>query len=143
MARYNWQKPKKSDYVKFRKASPNLVQIKEHLIKMYGGTNVGIYNRRPVRGGDSPSSHSFGAALDWRYTNRKVAVSAIDFLVKNHEKLGVQMVADYVGLRIWTVDGGWKKQKPNAHGMGQAWAKWIHVETTKESWKVNTPVDAR
>lgn len=143
MTRYNWQKPKKTDYVKFRSASPNLLQLKEHLIKMYGGTNVGIYNRRPVRGGDAPSSHSFGAALDWRYTNRKDAVSAINFIVKNHKKLGVQMVVDYVGLRTWTVDGGWKTQKPNAHGMGQAWAKWIHVETTKESWRLNTPVDAR
>lgn len=143
MSYYNWQKPRKTDYIKFRSSSPNLLQLKEHLIKMYGGTNVGIYNRRPVRGGTVPSSHSFGAALDWRYTSRKEAVSAMNFIVKNHEKLGVQMIVDYVGLRVWTLAHGWKAQKPNKHGMGATWAKWIHVETTKKSWRVKTPVDAR
>jgi hypothetical protein len=140
---YNWQKPSKADYIKFRKASPNLVELKDVLIKVYGGTSVGIYNRRPVRGGTSPSSHSFGAALDWRYTNRKHAVQAMDWMVKEHAKLGVQMIVDYVGLRIWTLAHGWKKQKPNSHGMGQEWAKWLHIETTKDSWGTKTPIDNR
>lgn len=143
MTNYNWQKPLKTDYVKYRKASPNLVNIKEYLVKHYGGSSVGIYNRRPIRGGTVPSSHTFGAALDWRYGNRREALKAMEFIIANHEKLGVQMIVDYVGLRVWKAGRGWKKQKPNSHGMGQAWAKWIHIETTKKAWAVKTPVEVR
>lgn len=143
MSYYNWQKATKLDGLKFRSASPNLVEICDWLVKRWGGSKVGIFNRRPVRGGTEPSTHSYGAALDWRYARRDWAETAMEFIVKNHKKLGVQMVVDYVGLRIWTEKHGWKKQKPNPHGMGQAWAKWIHVETTKDAWGWKTPIEKR
>lgn len=144
MSYYNWQKPKKTDYAKFRKASPNLVEICDWLIKRWGGTKVGIYNKRPVRGGDVPSSHTFGAALDWRYRLRKDAEEVMKVLVRHHEKLGVQVIIDYVGCRQWIVGSGWKPLKPNAvKGFGEAWAKWLHVETTKEAWRNNTPIENR
>lgn len=140
---YNWQSPKKIDYVKFRKESPNMVELKDVLIKTYGGTSVGILNRRPVRGGTAPSTHTFGAALDWRYTNRSFADIAMKWIVKNHDALGVQMIVDYVGGRIWTLAHGWKKQKPNEHGMCQPWAKWLHIESTRDDWGNNTPIEKR
>lgn len=144
MTYYNWQKPSKADYVKFRKESPNLVQLCEHLIKLYGGSKIGIYNRRPVRGGDAPSSHSFGAALDWRYTRRDLAASAIKDLVKNHEKYGVQVIVDYIGCRQWIAGSGWRDMTPSkATGVGQAWAKWLHVETTKSDWGNKKDVSSR
>ena len=138
---YNWQKPTAKDKVAFRKASPNLVQIKDYLIKRWSGSNVGIFNRREIRGGGSPSSHSFGAALDWRYGTRARALAACKFLVANSEELGVQMVIDYVGASIWTPSAGWKKMTPNPKtGVGASWAMWLHVETTRTDWKNNKPV---
>ena len=134
MKYYNWQKPSKLDYVKFRVASPNLEALKRHLTKRWGGTNLGIFVKRPIRGGTVPSTHSFGAALDWRYDTREEGKEAIDWIVLNHEALGVQMIGDYIGSCIWTVGNGWKKQEPNKHGMGQGWAKWLHIETSRESW---------
>lgn len=144
MTYYNWQEATKADGLRFRKASPNLLALKEALVKRWGGSNIGIYNRRPVRGGTAPSSHSYGAALDWRYENRRNAVIAMNWMVKNHRKLGVQNIVDYVGCTQWIVGVGWRQMKPNAQtGVGQSWAKWLHVETTKEEWGNSTPVANR
>lgn len=141
---YNWQKPKKSDYVKFRKASPNLVELCDWLIKRWGGTKIGLFQKRPVRGGDVPSSHTFGAALDWRYRLRKDAEEVMKTLVRHNAKLGIQVIIDYVGCRQWIVGVGWKPLKPNSvKGFGEPWAKWLHIETTKESWSLNTPIENR
>lgn len=141
--RYNWQAAGIKDAVRFRKPSPNLVAAKDWLIKRFGGTSVGIYNNREVRGGGAPSSHKFGAALDWRYTDRRRAMEAMKMLVAHSEEFGVQMIVDYVGSTIWTPTKGWKKHEPNKHGMGQAWAKWLHVETTKTKWADGSRWDGR
>lgn len=144
MSYYNWQNPTAADKVKFRKESPNLVQLCEHLIKVYGGSKIGIFNKRSVRGGDDPSSHSFGAALDWRYNDRRRALTAIKDLTTNHVKYGVQVVIDYVGCRQWIVGSGWKPLTPSkTKGFGEAWAKWLHVETTREAWGDSQDISAR
>jgi hypothetical protein len=144
MAYYNWQKPKKADYVKFRKASPNLVGLCDWLIKRWGGTKVGLYQRRPVRGGEVPSSHTFGAAVDWRYRLRKDAEEVMKVLVRHHDKLGVQVIIDYVGCRQWIVGSGWKPLKPSkVKGFGESWAKWLHIETTRKAWNNKTPIENR
>lgn len=143
---YNWQKPKKTDYVKFRSASPNLVALKDYLIKRWGGTNVGILSKRPIHGGSAPSTHTFGAALDWRYGSMDRVVmerEVFPFLIENSLELGVQMIADYLKCRIWTPSKGWHKVPPNRYGMGAAWGTWLHIETNKTQWKNNTPVSNR
>jgi len=149
---YNWQKASAADYVKFRKASPNLVALKDYLCKRWGGSNVGILNKRPIRGGSSPSSHTFGAALDWRYgdtvgNRHKVETEVLPWLVEHSEELGIQAIHDYYGARIWRSvrDGGrrgWKAQPVKAD-MGASWAKWLHIETTKRGWKDGSRVDGR
>lgn len=146
---YSWQKAGAADKLRFRKASPNLLALKDYLLKRWGGKDIGIYGERPIRGGEVPSSHSFGAAMDWRYDNRKEGQAAIRFLIKNSKELGVQAIHDYYGGTIWRSHrdapdkGGWKPQPPDDHGMGQAWAKWLHIETTKSAWGNSTPVDKR
>ena len=149
---YNWQKANATDYVKFRKASPNLVALKDYLCKRWGGASVGILNKRPIRGGTSPSSHTFGAALDWRYGDtvghrHKVEVEVLPWLVEHSEELGIQAIHDYYGARIWRSvrEGGkrgWKAQPVKAD-MGASWAKWLHIETTKRGWKDGSRVDGR
>ncbi len=138
---YNWQKATKLDKVRFGgKASPNILAIKDHLIKRYGGSNVGIVAKREVRGGGSLSTHYFGAALDWRYGTRASAMLAIKDMIAHSKEWGIQMIVDYVAGTVWTPAKGWRKQEPNKHGMGQAWAKWLHIETTKTEWGVKTPL---
>lgn len=138
---YNWQATTKLDKVRFGgKSSPNVESFKDHLLKRFGGTSVGILNRREVRGGGALSTHYFGAALDWRYPTRSAGVRAMKELVNNSAEYGVQMIVDYVGGTIWTAKRGWHKAQPNPHGMGQAWAAWIHVETTKTMWGNKKPL---
>jgi len=140
---YDWQTPRKSDYVKFRKASPNLVELAEWLVKRFNGANIGIFQKRPIRGGDAPSTHSFGAALDWRYPSRAVAKVAIRFLVAFSEELGIQAIHDYVGATIWRAGRGWKSQEPDDHGMGKPWATWLHIEVTPSQWGDARPVHVK
>jgi hypothetical protein len=147
---YNWQKATKLDAVRFRKASPNLLALKDYLLKRWGGKDIGIYGVRPIRGGESLSSHSYGAAMDWRYDNRKEGQAAIRWLIKNSKELGIQAIHDYYGGTIWRShrdapdEGGWKAQPSDPkNGMGQAWAKWLHIETTKSKWFVETRIEDR
>jgi len=145
---YNWQKATKADALRFRKASPNLVAINDYLCKAFGGDNIGIYNKREIRGGGDLSSHAYGAALDWRYTTRKGGLQAIRFLIDHSQELGIQAIHDYVGCTIWRSardggKGGWKPQQPDKDGMGQAWAKWLHIETTKTDWANSKRVENR
>ena len=141
---YNWQKATALDKVRFGgKASPNILAIKDHLLKRHGGSNVGIVAKREVRGGGSLSTHYFGAALDWRYGTRASAMNAIKEMIAHSQEWGIQMIVDYVAGTVWTPKKGWRKQTPNKHGMGQAWAKWLHIETTKSSWGVKTPLANR
>jgi hypothetical protein len=138
---YNWQEATRPDGIRFRKASPNLLAIKDYVMKRWGGTNLGLYGVRSIRGGEAMSSHSYGAAWDWRYASRREGQAAIRWLVKHSEELGIQAIHDYYGGTIWRSTrpvpdkGGWKAQPENpTTGMGQAWAKWLHIETTKSDW---------
>lgn len=140
---YCWQKPKKIDFVKFTKASPNLVELNEWLCKRFGGASLGVFNKRPIRGGSSPSTHTFGAALDWRYPTRVSAKIVMKFLVAFSEELGVQAIHDYVGGCIWHADRGWKKQEKDSEGMGQPWATWLHIEVTPSQWKDSRPIPVK
>lgn len=140
---YDWQKATTADKLRFRKASPNLVLIKDWLIKRFGGTNVGIVANRNQRGRDTVSTHAYGAALDWRYDTRVAAKNAMKELVNNSAEWGVQMIVDYVGCTVWTPKHGWRKREPDKWGLGQPWAKWLHVETTKKSWSDSRELDAR
>jgi hypothetical protein len=151
---FDWQRsglnPKRAPWTK---CSPALVAIEEYLVEKWGGKRLGCHDDRSIRDGDSISSHAFGAALDWRYSDpgpgRKVLLSdIIPFLIENSKELGVQAIHDYVGCRIWRCNrandsnGGWKEQ-PKAGQMGQAWAQWIHIEVNRAQWKDGRSVDEK
>lgn len=137
----------------YNRCSPNLEQIVAYLRRSWGGQTVGCYVSRPVVGGSAPSSHAFGAALDWRYENpgpgRRTLLDVIlPWLIGNSAELGIQALHDYVGSRIWRANrsgdanGGWKAQKPGPQ-MGQSWAQWIHVEVNRAAWADGRTVDQR
>jgi glycosyltransferase involved in cell wall biosynthesis len=96
---YNWQKGNKVDRVRFGgKASPNVEAFKDHLLKRYGGTSVGIVNKREVRGGGSLSTHYFGAAIDWRYPTRAAGKRAMKEFVDNGGTLAMVSQWQYDGM---------------------------------------------
>lgn len=128
----DWTKPP------YEACSPNLDTIETYLVDRWGGMSLGCHANRPVRSGGSVSSHSYGAALDWRYEDpgpgRDLMLSEVlPWILDNSDELGVQAVHDYYGSRIWRPPGhsgrpvapspecGWRKQSPSGN-MGGAWA---------------------
>ena len=140
---FNWQKGSAVDKARFGgKPSPNVLAWKDYLLKRFGGTSVGIVAKREIRGGGPLSTHYYGAAIDWRYPTRAVGKLAMKDLVNNSQEYGVQLIVDYVGSVIWTPKQGWHKASGEV-GMGQPWAAWIHVETTKTDWANKKRVEDR
>jgi hypothetical protein len=149
---HSWQKASDAEKAKFNTSSPNLCLLRDYLLNRWGGASLGIYEDRPIRGVMStvPSSHAFGAALDYRYDNREEAEGIIRWLISNSKELGVQAIHDYYGCAIWRSTnsepdkGGWESaEKSQNTGMGQPWAQWLHIETTKTDWGNNTPIEER
>jgi hypothetical protein len=125
--------------------SPALQSLNVYMSKRWGGMDLGCYGRRPVRGGATWSSHSFGAARDWRYENpgpgRAILLDEVlPFLIEHSKELGIQAIHDYKGGRIWRSNRGdgkgayWKDQPKSSSGMGQSWAGWIHIEVHQGAW---------
>jgi len=146
-SRLGWRNAGKAPY---NTHSPNLLELRKFLMELFGGHSLGIFGVRRVRGGVSPSTHAYGAALDWRYEgvtavgkhDITVPIEQVcDWLIANHERLHVQLIVDYVRGRAWNAERGtWRSQRPSKHGMGKRWAQWLHIETTPDGWHDATPI---
>lgn len=122
----------------YNQKSPNLVQLAAYAKRTWNLTNLGIYNRRPVRGGTAWSSHAFGAAVDLAYPDpATLELIILPWLIENSQELGIQRIHDYQRKRYWEAGKGMVNKSP---GDGQ---QWIHVETHVDSWGNNTPIEAR
>jgi hypothetical protein len=129
---------KSPDETPFSSASPNLQQLARYLQRVYGLRNLGIYNKRPIRGGTSWSSHAYGAALDSGYLNQDVLEAQIlPWLIEHSKKLGVQRIHHYRKQQIWTAGKGWENKSP---GEGDAW---IHIEVHPDAWADARSVDEK
>lgn len=118
--------------------SPNLVQIMGYLKATYGMTNLGIYNKRPVRGGTAWSSHAFGAALDAAYTDRaQLEWIILPWLIEHSKELGIQRIHDYKATRYWQAGKGMINRSPGAGD------NWIHVEVHPDAWADGRTVEER
>lgn len=126
--------------------STNLVALLMEMREKWPGTaSLGCFGRRPVRGGTKPSTHSWGAAIDIRpnVTRESMLGEVIPYLVGWSAEWHIQRINDYVGCRIWTAgrtastddacDAWWKAQRRH-DGFGEAWATYLHVETTVAGW---------
>lgn len=119
--------------------SPNLQALAKYLHDRWGLKSLGIYNRRPIRGGTAWSSHAYGAALDAGFTNRTVVDDEIlPFLIGYSEELGIQRIHDYQKKRYWEAGRGWVKRSPGDGGA------WLHIETVPSGrWFDNSPIADR
>lgn len=139
----------------YNKCAPALTAINKYLIDRYGGQSLGCYNVRPIKGTQVPSTHSWGAARDWRYADpgpgRLIAeTQIIPFLIEYSAELGVQAIHDYVKSRIWRASwvtnkaDGWRDVTPNpSKGMGASWATYIHIEVNKRMWADGRSVEEK
>lgn len=96
------------------------------LFKARGMTNVGIYNRRKVRGGGSWSLHSVGRAVDLGIPagSKALGDDIADRLVRAATKLGICEVIWY--RRRWTAEKGWQSYHGTDPHTGH-----VHVGFTK------------
>jgi hypothetical protein len=143
---YDWQRSGLQPGPPYDRCSPNLSLLVPYMRQMFGGQSLGCYNKRPVTGGTSWSTHAFGAASDLgigeRHGGPGVAgaeAQVLPWLTTNWEKLGVQQVHAYwrTTNRMWRCDRGWFNGNP---GKGQ---DWIHIEVSNESWWWDTPIAER
>ena len=125
-------------------ASPNLQALAKYAHERWKLKNLGIYVKRPVRGGTAWSTHAFGAAVDLGFGERHggpgIAVLEADilpWLIANSAELGIQRIHHYQRTRYWEAGRGWVDKSP---GQGH---DWIHVETTREAWADASPVRER
>lgn len=137
----------------WERLSPNLGALRDELLSLGGQSLTGdAVNPRPVTGGTAPSSHWFGAALDWRYENvgggrveiprRQLDRDVIPWLIEHHERLGVQMIIDYLKSRTWKCDRrAWRASSGSHHG--QSWAQYLHIETNADMWGNGQPIRSR
>ncbi|QQS26291.1 MAG: peptidoglycan-binding protein [Actinomycetota bacterium] len=119
--------------------------------KRWGGTVLGGYFVRPVRGGTRWSAHAFGAAIDHGLATRHggpgintVEKIILPWLVDSSAELGIQVVHHYAkwsqgphqGANRWKAGKGWYV---SSIGSGD----WLHIETHPDRWADATPVDQR
>lgn len=138
-----WQR--RTPAAPYNRCSPNLEVLRRHLVDQAGGQFLGCYNRRPIIGGTSWSSHAFGAAIDWGYGERhngpgRPAMLAVvlPWLIENHAALGVQQIHDYGGNRYWQNWRGWINRPP---GRGPSDA--LHIETHELMWSDDETIPNR
>lgn len=139
----------------YNKCAPALTSLNKYLIDRWGGQSLGCFNVRDIKGTSVPSTHSWGAARDWRYADpgpgRKVAEREIlPFLISNSKELGIQAIHDYVESRIWRASwvsassDGWRDIAPNPDkGMGASWATYLHIEVNKDQWADGRSVEQK
>lgn len=132
---------------RYTRSSPNLILIDAVLKAYFGFFFNGSYGRRPIRGGSTPSVHSWGAAIDSSYRNssRAKALEAIDWLIANSHELHISELHDYMQAgRVWKRDRngapGWK-DNPTMPGANSG--DWLHYETSVEGWGDTTPIGLR
>lgn len=122
----------------YAQASPNLRLLAADLAQRFHMRNLGIYNRRPIRGGTAWSSHAFGAALDVRYESLQFCEQAIlPWLIENADRLGVQRIHHYARNQYWQAGKGWVNRTPGQGG------DWLHIEVHPTRWADTTPIADR
>lgn len=110
--------------------------------------NNGTWGVRNMRGKGDLSVHATGRAVDLSYRNmrdgrrgrpngRKYATRFMDWLVRNADEVGLELIIDYrFGRhgRGWRCDRGeWRTyQKATVSGGGALWADWLHIELSPQ-----------
>lgn len=128
------------------KCSPALLSLRLELEKRWHVTSLGCYGPRSVRGSTSPSTHTWGAAIDLSYgvLGQREVANMCGFLVAWSSEWGVQAIHDYRAARIWRAGRTtnpadacslwWRAQRRDSSGMGQLWATWLHIEVHPDRW---------
>lgn len=135
---------------RFQSCAPGLVSLHRALSERFDMNSLGCFGVRPIRLGEFPSTHSYGAAIDlsYRAAGRSAALEQIvPYLIGWSAEWGIQAVHDYVGSRIWRAartpdvseacDRWWRAQRPDSAGMGQPWADYFHIEIHPTRWADN------
>jgi peptidoglycan hydrolase-like protein with peptidoglycan-binding domain len=140
----SWQRGREPG-APFDGPSPNLQKLAAYMNERWKVKSLGIYSRRPVRGGTAWSTHAFGAAVDLGYDPKRhggpglavVETEILPWLISNSAELGIQRIHLYQRTRYWEAGRGWIERSPG-HGND-----WIHVETHPNAWGNNEAIPSR
>lgn len=122
-------------------------QFQNTMAFLFGMRSLGIYVNRQTRSGSGLSVHATGRACDLGGTHQQI-IDAINFLVANADRLGIEAVHDY-GNRVipgkhgaaWRCNrNAWKAyDKPT---LGTPGAAWVHYELAPDMADNPAKVDA-
>lgn len=120
---------------------PGLQQLLAYLRGRWGGKKYGIWVVREIRGGGSPSLHSWSMAVDWFYgTDRKAADEVLDWAVQHADVLGIQGIHDYVNGQIWRCTKGWYAAQRTTPDFYKPTSTWLHIERNWQHTQLATPI---
>jgi hypothetical protein len=137
---YHWNSRSDWGSPPWNNCSPNLAQINHYCAQTYRGHSLGCHNDRAVVGGNSMSTHAWGAALDFlpdggNQTGRFVIAP---FLIAWSLELGINTIHDYVRQQMWKPNLGWVSASIGSNG-----GQWLHIETTVTAWPDGRSVEQR
>lgn len=137
---YHWGNRGGAGRAPYNKCSPSLNQLNSYLSGRYGGSSLGCFVKRAVRGGSSPSTHSWGAALDFSADGGySEAINAIaPFLIAHSAELGINTIHDYTRQRMWKPRIGWVSANVGTPG-----GTWLHIEVTPGAYFDDRSVDQK
>lgn len=130
-----------------KSARAGTIRFQDTMAFLFGMRSVGIYANRQTRLGSGLSVHATGRACDLGGTHQQI-IDAINFLVANADRLGIEAVHDY-GNRVipgkhgaaWRCNrNAWKAyDKPT---LGTPGAAWVHYELAPDMADNPAKVDA-
>jgi hypothetical protein len=129
----DWRKPE------WNRPSPNLVELTEHLGRVFGGRSLGIHFDRPQSSGSGkPSEHSWGAALDHGASTPGTPIGRhremVDWVVDHSAELHICAIVD-IG-RSWKAGRGWIPYR-------SGYTHHAHFVTDYAGWFDNRPIATR
>lgn len=139
---YRWASRTDNRQAPYNDCSPNLRAINGDLSQRFGGRSLGCHVDRPVRGGTSLSTHSWGAALDWLPDggSHEALGQVAPFLIAYSRELGINEISDYVHQLAWKPgpNHGWSRANIGSQG-----GQWLHIETSPAAWGDGRSVASR
>lgn len=98
-----------AELVKYHGARPGVVALRDIILFLWhasGVTDVGIYNRRQVRGGGAWSLHAVGRAVDIGVPSTGVGTLIAAAIQSHAAALGLCEIIS--NRRRWTAETGWQ-----------------------------------
>lgn len=145
---FHWNSRSDAGRPPYNTCSPALSSLYVYLNHNHGAQTLGCFASRPVRGGETASTHSWGAAIDVAFPSNGTTDAVEAWLIAYSQELGINAIIDERNpralpggnheFRIWYPLVGWHTFVANASGYNG-----IHIEITPLAWGDGRPVEVK